>query len=155
MCALRCIVETIALQRVVVGPKARKILRVLIGALFLFMGAVGALMPVMPGWPFLLVGLGLLSTESRTAHRIDLWLRGRFPRFFSASDCLKGGCLDLCRGSRTLKQIFSEFRGLLTRAKEKERLDRAAALKAKAAKPTPAVPGPGGLPPEGKAPAPN
>ena len=40
-------------------PRSKK----LIGLLFIALGIVGAVLPVMPGWPFLIIGLELLGIK--------------------------------------------------------------------------------------------
>ena len=44
------------------------LIRRIIGALFLLLGIIGLLMPVLPGWPFLIPGIALLGSR-------DPWLR--------------------------------------------------------------------------------
>lgn len=44
------------------------LLRRIVGALFLLLGIIGLLMPIMPGWPFLVPGIALLGSR-------DPWLR--------------------------------------------------------------------------------
>jgi uncharacterized membrane protein YbaN (DUF454 family) len=46
---------------------------------FILLGIVGLFLPILQGILFLLIGLALLSTESRAARGILLKLRRRFP----------------------------------------------------------------------------
>ena len=61
---------------------ARLIKRVAVltlGWLFILLGIVGLVLPVLQGILFLLIGLALLSTESEIARRLLERLRARFP----------------------------------------------------------------------------
>ncbi len=51
-----------------------------IGWVFIALGVVGLFLPILQGVLFLLVGLGILSKYSQTAHRIAERIRARFPR---------------------------------------------------------------------------
>ena len=53
----------------------------LIGAgwLLLIVGAAGLFLPVLPGIPFLFVGLSILSVEYEWARRVFASVRRRFP----------------------------------------------------------------------------
>jgi hypothetical protein len=44
------------------------LIRRIIGAFFLILGIIGLLMPILPGWPFLIPGIALLGSR-------DPWLR--------------------------------------------------------------------------------
>ena len=44
------------------------LIRRIIGAFFLIIGIIGLLMPILPGWPFLIPGIALLGSR-------DPWLR--------------------------------------------------------------------------------
>ncbi|MCX6014624.1 MAG: hypothetical protein NT020_03400 [Chloroflexales bacterium] len=44
------------------------LIRRIIGAVFLILGIIGLLMPILPGWPFLIPGIALLGSR-------DPWLR--------------------------------------------------------------------------------
>ncbi len=44
------------------------LIRRIIGALFLIIGIIGLIMPILPGWPFLIPGIALLGSR-------DPWLR--------------------------------------------------------------------------------
>jgi uncharacterized membrane protein YbaN (DUF454 family) len=50
------------------------------GWLLLLLGAIGLLLPVLPGALFLVVGLSFLSLEYQWAHRWMGPLRRRFPK---------------------------------------------------------------------------
>ena len=51
------------------------------GWLFLLIGFIGGLVPVLQGWPFGIAGLLILSREYEWAHNLVEKLRTRFPRF--------------------------------------------------------------------------
>jgi Cu2+-exporting ATPase len=51
------------------------------GTAFVFVaaGVAGVLLPIVPGWPFLIVAVALLARSSRRAAVADRWLARRFP----------------------------------------------------------------------------
>jgi uncharacterized protein len=49
------------------------------GWAFILLGIAGILLPILPGIPFLVVGLVILSTEYLWAHQILTKLTSRFP----------------------------------------------------------------------------
>ena len=55
-------------------------LRIIAGMGFLVLGLLGWLLPIIPGWAFIIPGLMLLSREFHWAKRILQWLRSRFPQ---------------------------------------------------------------------------
>ena len=57
----------------------KRILIIGFGWAFIFLGIIGLFLPILQGILFLLIGLGLLSTDSRTARMILIKLRRRFP----------------------------------------------------------------------------
>ena len=59
---------------------ARRIIVLGLGWAFILFGIVGLFLPVLQGVLFLLIGLAILSTESRTARYYLLRLRRRYPR---------------------------------------------------------------------------
>ncbi len=58
---------------------ARRIVILALGWGFILLGIVGLVLPVLQGFLFLLIGLALLSSESKTARRILERLRVRYP----------------------------------------------------------------------------
>ncbi len=54
--------------------------RVGFGFLLLLVGLIGWLLPVSPGWPFVIPGLLILSKEFHWARRLLGWLRSHFPK---------------------------------------------------------------------------
>lgn len=62
--------------------RSKQINRVLVlalGWIFILLGIVGLALPVLQGVLFILIGLYLLSRESRTARRLLVYLRRRYP----------------------------------------------------------------------------
>jgi uncharacterized membrane protein YbaN (DUF454 family) len=55
-------------------------LRVILGAVLTALGVLGLILPVMPGWIFLIPGLALLSVHFRWARRLLDYFRHRRPR---------------------------------------------------------------------------
>ena len=53
----------------------------LLGWLFLLVGLIGGLLPILPGWPFGVAGIIILSKEHEWAHRLVEWIKMKFPRF--------------------------------------------------------------------------
>jgi uncharacterized membrane protein YbaN (DUF454 family) len=43
-------------------------------------GIIGVVLPVLPGWPFLLLGVSILSNHYGWARRVTAWLRLIFRR---------------------------------------------------------------------------
>jgi uncharacterized protein len=54
------------------------------GWAFILLGILGLFLPILQGILFLLIGLALLSSESRTARGILVKLRRRFPKLSRA-----------------------------------------------------------------------
>ena len=57
------------------GPFARPV-RLIVGAVVLAVGLLGLLLPILPGWVFIGVGLVIIAPRSRAAH----WVRGQLAR---------------------------------------------------------------------------
>lgn len=55
--------------------KIAKLLRWVCGALFLFIGIAGLILPILPGWPFLIPGIVLLGRRDRLVRHSHLMLR--------------------------------------------------------------------------------
>lgn len=62
------------------GRVAVRVVRLIAGMTLMAIGVAGLVLPALPGTPFLLVGLGVLGSESERAHRASLWLRGLVHR---------------------------------------------------------------------------
>jgi uncharacterized membrane protein YbaN (DUF454 family) len=60
----------------------------IVGWVFVILGVVGLFLPILQGILFLLVGLGILSKYSQTAHRIAERLRARFPSLDARAQAL-------------------------------------------------------------------
>lgn len=88
----------------------RKILILAVGSLLTIVGIVGAI-PFIPGpgTLLILVGLALLSRESKTARRFDQWLRRKLPRVFAATDRAKDSILDAARRRKGIKDMLSHL----------------------------------------------
>ena len=61
--------------------KAKTIVVLLVGWGFMLLGVAGLILPIMPGWIFIFVGLIILSTEYVWAHHLLTRIREKFPRF--------------------------------------------------------------------------
>jgi uncharacterized membrane protein YbaN (DUF454 family) len=57
----------------------KRVSLIVLGWMFLVLGAAGVVLPVLPGILFLLIGLSILSVEYEWAKRWVLPLRRRFP----------------------------------------------------------------------------
>ncbi len=53
-----------------IGRNARRVAVTLAGVVVLLLGVAGLLLPVLPGWALIFVGLGILSTEYVWARRL-------------------------------------------------------------------------------------
>ena len=58
---------------------AKRIAILALGWGFILLGIVGLVVPILQGFLFLLIGLALLSSESKTARRLLARLRKRYP----------------------------------------------------------------------------
>jgi len=56
----------------------KKVLRIASGIGFVTLGIVGLIVPVMPGWIFLIPGLVILGEYFPPARRLVDWLKARF-----------------------------------------------------------------------------
>jgi uncharacterized membrane protein YbaN (DUF454 family) len=59
--------------------KYKKLLAVVLGWALVALGAIGIILPILPGIPVLLVGLFILSSEYVWAHQLLGRIRERFP----------------------------------------------------------------------------
>lgn len=57
-----------------------------LGYLFLFLGVIGAILPILQGWLFFLIGLTLLAKTTPWARRCLQKLRMRFPAIAAKAD---------------------------------------------------------------------
>ncbi len=58
----------------------QKAKRITLGILFLALAASGAVIPIMPGWPFLVLALVILSRDLPFLRPLRHRLEARFPR---------------------------------------------------------------------------
>jgi uncharacterized membrane protein YbaN (DUF454 family) len=58
----------------------KRILVLMVGWGFILLGIAGLFLPILQGILFLLIGLGILSSEYVWAHRLLTRLRQKFPR---------------------------------------------------------------------------
>ena len=58
----------------------KQVALIVLGWAFLFAGVLGFILPILPGVPFLVVGLLVLSGEYVWANRTLGWIRRRFPK---------------------------------------------------------------------------
>jgi len=63
------------------APLAKKVLRRVAGVLLVLLGVVGLLMPILPGWIFLIPGAVLLGFDIPKMVSLLRYLQRRFPRF--------------------------------------------------------------------------
>ena len=59
--------------------KLQKILRVTLGILLVLLGIIGLILPVMPGWVFLIPGLIILGEHFDWARRLLAWAKSKVP----------------------------------------------------------------------------
>ena len=59
--------------------KNKKLLAVLLSWVFVALGVIGVVLPILPGIPLLLIGLFVLSSEYVWAHQLLGRIRERFP----------------------------------------------------------------------------
>ena len=52
------------------SPRTRKIIDWVVGLTLIFVGIIGGFLPILQGWAFILLGLGVLSRHSRLARAI-------------------------------------------------------------------------------------
>ena len=52
----------------------------------ILVGIIGLILPIMPGWIFIFIGLVILSSEYVWAHHLLTRIRQKFPRFGSVLD---------------------------------------------------------------------
>ena len=60
------------------GPFWRKV----VGWTCLVIGLLGIILPIIPGIPFLVVGLAALSTEYRWVRSLLIWMKRKLGRFW-------------------------------------------------------------------------
>jgi uncharacterized membrane protein YbaN (DUF454 family) len=59
----------------------RKPIRVVWGIALVILGVIGLIMPIMPGWVFLIPGLIILADHFPWAHRLLEWAKSKAPNF--------------------------------------------------------------------------
>ena len=64
----------------------KRVLVLIVGWGFILLGIVGLFLPILQGVLFLLIGLGILSSEYVWAHRLLSRLRQKFPRLDRAAN---------------------------------------------------------------------
>ncbi|MCH5583905.1 PGPGW domain-containing protein [Shimazuella sp. AN120528] len=67
---------------------AKQVMIIIGGYFFLILGVIGAILPIMQGWFFFLIGLVMLSKTTPWARRWLHKLRLRFPKLASKADKL-------------------------------------------------------------------
>jgi len=73
------------------GIKA--LFRILFGILLILVGIVGLILPIMPGWVFIIPGLVILADHFPPIHRLLTWAKtkveGHRPDFFKKTTSAK------------------------------------------------------------------
>lgn len=64
--------------------------RITLGILFLVLGVLGLLLPIMPGWLFIALGILVLSPDVPLFRRMVHWLETRFPRLHEPLEKMRG-----------------------------------------------------------------
>jgi uncharacterized membrane protein YbaN (DUF454 family) len=67
------------------GTGLRKVWRITAGVGLVLIGIVGLILPVMPGWLFIIPGLVILSEHSPRIKRLLEWARRKFENARTAS----------------------------------------------------------------------
>ena len=62
------------------GIKESRLLRIGAGTILLLIGLAGLLLPILPGWLLILVGLSLLGVRIPYADRLLKYARGKLSR---------------------------------------------------------------------------
>jgi uncharacterized membrane protein YbaN (DUF454 family) len=65
---------------------AKKVARIAAGIGLILIGIVGLILPVMPGWIFIIPGLVILSEHFDWAKRLTEWLKSKFAEARKAMD---------------------------------------------------------------------
>ena len=63
------------------GTAARRVWRLLLASVFLLLGIAGAILPIIPGSPFLLIGLIILADDFPWARRFTNWAFQKLERY--------------------------------------------------------------------------
>ena len=63
----------------------RKVFRISAGIGLILVGIVGLILPIMPGWVFIIPGLIILAEYSTRVHRLLEWARAKFEDARKAS----------------------------------------------------------------------
>jgi uncharacterized membrane protein YbaN (DUF454 family) len=63
------------------GPRTKRIIKLIAGWVFIVLGFVGLFLPVLQGILFLLIGLLLISNEYAWARRLMERFKMRYPQF--------------------------------------------------------------------------
>jgi uncharacterized membrane protein YbaN (DUF454 family) len=67
------------------GTGLRKVWRISAGVGLILIGIVGLILPIMPGWVFIIPGLVILSEHSPRIKRLLGWVRRKFEDARTAS----------------------------------------------------------------------
>ena len=72
-----------------VTRRFKRLLGLAAGWSFVALGVLGIILPILPGLPFLVIGITVLSAEYVWARKLLQKLRDRFPSLISRSDAAK------------------------------------------------------------------
>ena len=64
----------------------RKPVRVFGGILLVLIGIAGLILPIMPGWVFIIPGLLILADHFPAVHRLVVWAKSKAPHLRGGSD---------------------------------------------------------------------
>ncbi|MBC7950201.1 MAG: hypothetical protein H7Z12_00070 [Rhodospirillaceae bacterium] len=67
-------------------PRTKRLIKIILGWVFLVLGVLGLFLPILQGVLFLAIGLAILAQEQPWAHRLMTRIRQRFPHMAGVFD---------------------------------------------------------------------